>query len=140
MMGWSTLPMSPEKTSLRVSSPSVAQTSTDAEPSRCPASAKRSRTPGHRSTSSPYSTVRSCCRAASASATVYRGSTSGRPARLPFWFFHWASLSWMWAESRSMMDMSCPVSRVATISPPKPSFTSRGTRPEWSMWAWVTTT
>ena len=44
--------------------------------------------------------------AASASATVYRGSTGGRPARLPFWFCHSASLSWMKAESRSMTDIS----------------------------------
>ena len=41
-----------------------------------------------------------------ASATVYRGSTGGRPARLPFWFCHSASLSWMKAESRSMTDIS----------------------------------
>ena len=40
------------------------------------------------------------------SATVYRGSTGGRPARLPFWFCHSASLSWMKAESRSMTDIS----------------------------------
>ena len=112
MMGWSTLPRSPEKTSFLVTPPSVAQISTSEEPSRCPASVKRTRIPSHRSTIRPYSQETSCCRAASASARVYRGSTWGRPARWPFWFCHWASLSWMWAESRSMMDMSWAVRRV----------------------------
>ena len=65
----------------------------------------------------PYSTVTRCSGTCAASATVYSGSTGGRPARLPFWFFHWASISWMWAESWSMMDISSPVRRVAKICP-----------------------
>ena len=39
-------------------------------------------------------------------ATVYRGSSSGRPARRFLRFLYSASLSWMWAESWSMMLMS----------------------------------
>lgn len=35
-----------------------------------------------------------------------QGLHRGRPARLPFWFCHSASLSWMKAESRSMTDIS----------------------------------
>ena len=46
----------------------------------------------------------------------------------------------MKAESRNIMDSSSPVSRVVKIWPWNPSFTSRGIRPEWSMWAWVTIT
>ncbi len=107
------LPRSPENTSFLVTPFSVAQISTMEEPSRCPASRNRICTPSHRSTIWPYSAETTCCMAASASATVYRGSTSGRPARLPFWFCHWASLSWMKAESRSIMDSSCAVRRVA---------------------------
>ena len=58
--------------------------------------------------------------------------------RLPFWFCHWASLSWIWAESRSMMDRSWAVRRGGDDLPWNPSLTSSGSRPEWSMWAWVT--
>ena len=70
------------------------------------ASLKRTLTPSHRSNSQPYSTVSSMWMASSASIRVYRGSTGGRPARLPFWLCQLASPSWMWAESRSMTDSS----------------------------------
>ena len=140
MMGWLMLPMSPEKTIFFSTPFSSSHSSTLAEPSRWPASTNRSFTPGHRSTIWPYSAVVMWAATWAASSTVYRGSTGGRPARLPFWFFHWASISWMWAESWSITDISWAVRRVVTICPWNPSLISRGMRPEWSMWAWVTIT
>ena len=70
MMGWSTLPRSPEKTSFLVTPFSVHHSSISAEPSRWPASLKRTRTPSHRSTISPYSQVSTCWSTASASFRV----------------------------------------------------------------------
>ena len=57
MMGWSTLPISPEKTITRVSPPSCAVTRMLAEPSRWPASMNSAVTPSHSCTVSPYSHV-----------------------------------------------------------------------------------
>jgi hypothetical protein len=48
-----------------------------------------------------------------------------------------ASSSWMWAESRSRNPASSAVAGVHQIGPRNPSRTSRGSQPEWSMWAWV---
>ena len=68
------------------------------------------------------------------------GSTSGRP--------RWAlrrlrcstSLSWMWPQSASMISHSSRVWGVAKIGPRYPARTSFGSWPEWSMWAWVSST
>ena len=57
MMGWSTLPMSPENTICFVTPPSVAVTMMEAEPSRWPASTNSTRTPSHRSMTWWYSQV-----------------------------------------------------------------------------------
>jgi len=59
--------MSPEKTTLRVSSPSVSHISTLAEPSRCPASTKRTFTPSAIWRVVPYSQVTMRLTASSAS-------------------------------------------------------------------------
>jgi hypothetical protein len=48
-----------------------------------------------------------------------------------------ASFSWICAESGSITASRSQVARVVWILPLKPSATSRGSRPEWSMWAWV---
>ena len=86
MMGVFWLPMSPENTIFRVSPASVSHSSTQAEPSRWPASMNRARMPSDMSISCPYSTDTTWRRARSTSTRVYSGSTGGLPARRPFWF------------------------------------------------------
>ena len=44
------------------------------------------------------------------------------------------------ALSSSMMAQRSRVAGVAKMGPEKPSFTSRGSRPLWSMCAWLSTT
>ena len=78
--------------------------------------------------------------AASASAMVYTGSYSSPPLRRAFRFLHWASNSWMWALSRSMMLHRSEVAKVVTTSPENPCLHRSGMFPEWSMWAWVRST
>ena len=66
---------------VRVSPPSVSSSKMEALPSRCPASIKVAFTPSHTLTVSPYSQVCKNSGTRMASATVYSGSTAGRPAR-----------------------------------------------------------
>ena len=56
-------------------------------------------------------------RAASASATVYRGWYSSPPERFALRLRHSASNSWMWPESRSIMPHSSVVALVAYTGP-----------------------
>ncbi len=85
-MGCLRLPMSPENTIFLVKPCSVSHISTQAEPSRWPASTNRILIPSATSSSWPYSQVTMCRRAFSTSTRVYSGSTGGLPARFPFWF------------------------------------------------------
>ncbi len=85
-MGCLRLPMSPENTIFLVKPCSVSHISTQAEPSRWPASTKRILMPSDMSSSQPYSQVTMWRRVFSTSSRVYSGSTGGLPARLPFWF------------------------------------------------------
>ena len=68
---------------LRFSPPSVSSMRMEALPSRWPASMKVAFTPSHTSTVWLYSQVCKNSGTRMASATVYSGSTLGRPAR---WF------------------------------------------------------
>ena len=77
----------------------------------------------------------------SASSMVYRGSTEARlSVLLALRFFHSASIIWMWAQSRSMMLHRSAVASVAYTCPLKPLAYRRGSRPVWSIWAWVSST
>jgi len=107
------------------------------EPRIWPAFLKRARTPSVTSIMSSVSTGVRYLRLSRASSVVYRGAISSRAFRLFFRDCHWASVSWIWAASMSMMPQSWTVGPVVRMRPRNPSLTSLGIRPLWSMWAWV---
>ena len=77
--------------------------------------------------------------ARSASATVNSGS--GGSWREVWWRrANAASSSWSPPASRRRISSSAAVARVQNTGPSKPSRTSRGRYPAWSMWAWLTST